>query len=205
MVSTAMSSSEDTEITLGTGKMLALFFGLVALCAVFFGMGFKLGKNSATPASAGDSAVSVAASNAGARPSAVKQAADSGGNASPDVAFYKPGNSAGASPRPAPAGADAGAANSPPGAAGSADGRAGADPAVAPPVNGYYVQVAAVSKQEDGDALVDALKRKQYPAFSAPGADKLFHIQVGPFADIRSAEETRSKLVTDGYNPILKK
>ena len=41
-----MAASEDTEITLGTGKMLALFFGLVALCAVFFGMGFSLGKNS---------------------------------------------------------------------------------------------------------------------------------------------------------------
>ena len=44
-----MAASEDTEITLGTGKMLALFFGLVALCAVFFGMGFSLGKNSAKP------------------------------------------------------------------------------------------------------------------------------------------------------------
>ena len=41
-----MADSEDTEITLGTGKMLALFFGLVALCAVFFGMGFSLGKSS---------------------------------------------------------------------------------------------------------------------------------------------------------------
>ena len=41
-----MASAEDTEITLGTGKMLALFFGLVALCAVFFGMGFSLGKSS---------------------------------------------------------------------------------------------------------------------------------------------------------------
>ena len=44
-----MAASEDTEITLGTGKMLALFFGLVALCAVFFGMGFSLGKNSGKP------------------------------------------------------------------------------------------------------------------------------------------------------------
>src|ERR1700730_12194023 len=41
-----MNTSEDTEITLGTGKMLALFFGLVILCAVFFGMGFSMGKNS---------------------------------------------------------------------------------------------------------------------------------------------------------------
>ena len=39
--------SEDTEITLGTGKMLALFFGLVVLCATFFGMGYSIGHNSA--------------------------------------------------------------------------------------------------------------------------------------------------------------
>jgi DedD protein len=195
-----MSSSEDTEITLGTGKMLALFFGLVALCAVFFGMGFKVGRNSTVPASAGDSPGSVAASNGSTRPSAVKQPADSAANASPDVAFYRPDNSPKAS-QVAPAGAATAAADNTPSTAGAA----GADPAVAPATNGYYVQVAAVSKQEDGDALVDALKKKQYPAFSSPGPDKLFHVQVGPFTDIRNAEETRSKLVTDGYNPILKK
>jgi cell division septation protein DedD len=67
------------------------------------------------------------------------------------------------------------------------------------------VQVAAVSKQEDGEALVDALKKKQYPAFSSPGPDKLFHVQVGPFAEVKNAEEMRTKLMSDGYNPILKK
>src|SRR5579863_1921430 len=46
MTATQMSNDEDTEITLGTGKMLALFFGLVILCAIFFGMGFTMGKNS---------------------------------------------------------------------------------------------------------------------------------------------------------------
>jgi DedD protein len=35
--------------------------------------------------------------------------------------------------------------------------------------------------------------------------DKLFHVQVGPFADIKEAESMRSKLLSDGYNPILKK
>jgi cell division septation protein DedD len=66
--------------------------------------------------------------------------------------------------------------------------------------------VAAVSKEEDAQALVDALKKKQYAAFSAntPG-DKLFHVQVGPFSDIKEAEGARSRLVSDGYNPILKK
>ena len=49
----ATATSQDTEITLGTGKMLALFFGLVALCAVFFGIGFSLGRSSVRIASAG--------------------------------------------------------------------------------------------------------------------------------------------------------
>src|SRR5713101_4634061 len=40
-----MSTNEDTEITLGTGKMLGLFFGLVILCAVFFGMGYTMGRS----------------------------------------------------------------------------------------------------------------------------------------------------------------
>jgi cell division septation protein DedD len=75
-----------------------------------------------------------------------------------------------------------------------------------PPISGYWVQVAAVSKQEDAEALVDALKRKQYPAFGAKvTGDTLFHVQVGPFTDIKEAEAMRAKLVSDGYNPILKK
>ena len=47
-----MARSDDTEITLGTGKMVGIFFGLVALCAVFFALGFKLGKSYVVPPSA---------------------------------------------------------------------------------------------------------------------------------------------------------
>ena len=77
-----MAATEDTEITLGTGKMLALFFGLVALCAVFFGMGFSLGKNSAKPGEARrrrQRALSV-------RPTAVKAAEP---RPPSDLTFYK--------------------------------------------------------------------------------------------------------------------
>ena len=75
-----------------------------------------------------------------------------------------------------------------------------------PPANAYYVQVAAVTRQEDADALVEALKNKQYPAFRTnPSADKFFRVQVGPFAEIKDAEATRGRLVADGYTPILKK
>jgi cell division septation protein DedD len=80
------------------------------------------------------------------------------------------------------------------------------DPTTTLPTSGYFVQVAAVSKQEDADALVDALKKKEYPAFvAAAAADKLFRVQVGPYSDIKEAEGMRTKLVGDGYSPILKK
>ena len=185
-----MANSEDTEITLGTGKMLAIFFGLVALCAVFFGMGFSLGKNSVAPNGAG--VASPVSSASSARPAAMKP---SGSAASPDLSFYK---TVGQKEADTQLSADTDAAQaSPPSAP---------DPAAAPPLNGYYVQVAAVSKEEDAQALVEALKKKQYAAFATNrSTDKLFHVQVGPYGDIKDAESTRAKLVGDGYNPILKK
>lgn len=75
------------------------------------------------------------------------------------------------------------------------------------PSTPYFVQVAAVTKQEDAEALVDALKTKQYPAFVATNSanEKLFRVQVGPFPDVKDAEATRSRLINDGYNPIVKK
>jgi cell division septation protein DedD len=39
-------ASEDTEITLGVGKLLGLFFLLAAICGVFFSIGYSLGKSS---------------------------------------------------------------------------------------------------------------------------------------------------------------
>jgi DedD protein len=193
-----MAVSEDTEITLGTGKMLAVFFGLVALCAVFFAMGFSLGKNSVKPVPAGDVAPTAAG---GVRPSAVKNTSAS---PAPDLTFYK---SVGQKQSDSQLAGSSPASNNDPSAPSPNSNTTPSDPAAAPPpLNGYYVQVAAVSKQEDAQALVEALKKKQYSAFatSTPG-DKLFHVQVGPFADIKEAEGTRAKLVSDGYNPILKK
>jgi cell division septation protein DedD len=86
--------------------------------------------------------------------------------------------------------------------------KAATDTAAAAPSNaGYYVQVAAVSRQEDAESLVEALKKKQYPAFSAnnPTADKFYHVQVGPYTELKEAEAMRARLIGDGYNPIVKK
>jgi DedD protein len=192
-----MAASADTEITLGTGKMLALFFGLVALCAVFFGMGFSLGKNSVR---SGSDPLASASGPGGARPTAVKS-----NNPRPpsDLTFYKAvGQKDADAQLTANTPSTASAATKPQ----SADTNAPPDLNALSPQSAYYVQVAAVSKQEDAEALVDALKKKQYTAFAAnAAADKLFHVQVGPFSDVKDAELARGKLVSDGYNPILKK
>jgi len=187
------ATSEDTEITLGTGKMLALFFALVALCAVFFAAGFSLGKEAALKPSAAE-AVPTPSATAVLRPASMKTSS----KATPlaESVDKSADNQPPAENSPVAANANAtnlGSAASPP------------DPAAPPVLNGYYVQVAAVSKQEDADALVEALKSKQYPAFSAAASDKLFHVQCGPYADIKDAEGMRAKLISDGYNPILKK
>jgi DedD protein len=188
-----VDETNDTEITLGTGKMLALFFGLVILCAIFFGMGFSMGRNSVK--SAPELLPSPSASGS-TRPSAsagkpVEQTETAG---TPDS---KPAQQS----QPTP---DSGSSNNS-GQTATAPDQSGPQ---APGVSGagYFVQVAAVSKQEDAEALVESLKGRQYAAFIVnPSPDKFFHVQVGPFTDIKDAENMRAKLVSDGYNPILKK
>ena len=195
-----MSTSQDTEITLGTGKMLILFFGLVVICALFFGAGFSLGKNSAkSDVAVVDTSVAPITKAGGVRPTAVKSGA---ANNAPTDQMYKPvdAKSSDAQVKTNPATTEPSATEPAPAQP------APQDPMAALNGPGYFVQVAAVSKQEDAEALVNALKKKQYAAFASNTAtDKLFHVQVGPFTDIKDAEATRSKLISDGYNPILKK
>src|SRR5271169_2710345 len=40
-------ATDDSDITLGPGRLLGLFFMLVAVCGVFFAIGYSLGKSSA--------------------------------------------------------------------------------------------------------------------------------------------------------------
>ncbi len=210
-----MNSSQDTEITLGTAKLLGLFFGLVMVCAVFFALGYTLGRKSeAGLGSLSPTTAPLTASNHG------KPAGAASGQSAAPMTFYKSveqkDSNAQLTPATAEAGSSAPAAPSESSSSGASSNAPQTQPSqaanppdpMAPiPAGGYFVQVAAVSKQEDAESLVDALKKKQYPAFVASNSstDKLFRIQLGPFGDIKEAESMRSRLVNDGYNPILKK
>jgi DedD protein len=191
-----MTDGQDTEITLGTGRLLGLFFGLVVICALFFGLGFSLGRSSSksgnlvmeeTPAASptGQSGGKIMAGT----PEKITPT-----NAAPNT---DSGNQ-GSNQAPPPVVTSTGATTS--GAPSEMS------QAVSTGTGSYTVQVAAVSKQEDAEALVDALKKKAYPVFLAGAStDKLFHVQVGPFGDIKDAEAMKAKLMGDGYNPIVKR
>jgi DedD protein len=210
-----VDSSQDTEITLGTAKLLGLFFGLVMICAVFFALGYTLGRKSDVGLTTTSPVVPLPAASSGSKPA---------GSASnqPPMTFYKAVEQKDANAQLTPAAATDAA---PPAAAGqspssstepaSSSPTAGQSPTANPPdpmaalstTSTYLVQVAAVSKPDDAEALVDALKKKQYSAFVASNSttDKLYRVQVGPFGDIKEAEATRTRLINDGYSPILKK
>jgi cell division septation protein DedD len=197
-----MTSSEDTEITLGTGKLLGLFFFLVAICALFFALGYSLGRKS-------EPSITNAATTPASPPASAANKAGSASSTAPPMTFYKSVEQKDANPELTPATEAKPETPSLPASTTPAQTAPAstADSTTTLPTGGYFVQVAAVSKQEDADALVDALKKKEYPAFVAAQSttDKFFHVQLGPYSDIKDAEAMRTKLIGDGYNPILKK
>jgi cell division septation protein DedD len=197
----------DTEITLSTGKLLGIFFALAIICGVFFTMGYLLGKSTSAGGRT-EIVATVPSSNAAGKPyagnktpEAVTQTCAPG---SPNCAAtatttntnsaVKPSDQQSAAPQPSGSKIpDQSTTQS----AGT-DVKTGAG-------SSFMVQVAAVSKQEDAEILVTALRKKQYPVFIANAAgDPLFHVQVGPFSEKKDAEAMRTRLSGDGYNAIVK-
>src|SRR5271165_3968655 len=97
-----VDSSQDTEITLGTTKLLGLFFGLVIVCAVFFALGYTLGRKT----DAGFAAPSAAAP-AQTASNGLKPAGSASPQPAPPMTFYKAVEQKDANPQLTPASSDA--------------------------------------------------------------------------------------------------
>ena len=205
---TQMSAKEDdqvrdTEITLSTGKLLGIFFALAIVCGVFFTMGYLLGKSNSAGGRT-EIVATVPSSSAGKpyagnkTPEAVTQTCPPGSpNCATTAASDTNSSAKAADQQPAPQQSSSKPSDQRTQSAG-ADVKTGV-------ASSFMVQVAAVSKQEDAEILVTALRKKQYPVFIANATgDPLFHVQVGPFSDKKDAEAMRTRLSGDGYNAIVK-
>lgn len=201
------SGAEDREISLGTGTVLGIFLALALLCSLFFGLGYSMGRKSVSAAVLASAPLPVTSPSGIDKPSPEgPEARTSSRTPRSDLQVTQPmeGSTSGTSTeRPARSGSE-------PRSTQTKFAAPGAAPAAAAQTSGEtgaqsFVQVAAVSRKEDADLLLSALRRRGYVGLvrQAP-QDKLLHIQVGPFATKKEAEAMRQRLITDGYNPIIK-
>ena len=222
-------TSEDREISLGTGTILAIFFALALICAIFFGLGYTMGRKSAAQAAVLSAAPTEPVANSSTF-SSFKPSAGSTGAQSSTGLKKDPETK----PAQAPKDPDDEIVTTPVSDSEDSSKPARAitvarketaqqttpapivrqSPAPAPSPNAMptinpngtsIVQVAAVSHQEDADVLISALKRRGYTVFiRQEPQDKLLHVQIGPFATKKDAEAMRQHLLADGYNAIVK-
>lgn len=203
------AASNDTELTLGIGTVLGLGVGLVLLCTVCFVLGYFVGHRGSSNESAAvivpDSAPALSAKS-GSKPGAVRQLATSppsdaitsGTDAQPATATEGASSAQPAStttPQVRPALQASGSAQS--------DAPLHVQPATSE-VQGWMVQIAAVSRTEDADVLIGALKKRGYTVTARRElGDNLIHVQTGPFTSRNDANSMRQKLLNDGYNAIV--
>ncbi len=203
----------DTEIALGTRSLLAIFFGLVLICGVFFGLGYSVGRagGSRAVAQASPPATSTGQESHLTKPSADQTLTpveaplatnESGAPVSDNPPPVSQTSTATTPPAPLPSAATT--AQNPTSASAGAK-TATLQPAAAAAAGSIMVQVAAVRVPQDAQILVEALKRHGYAAVvrNEP-QDQLLHIQLGPFPSRSDAMATRAKLLSDGYNAVLK-
>ncbi len=220
LLDTEEVQDEAPEITLSTGSVLAIFFGLVLVCGVCFGFGYSMGRGTEM----GTQVIKIG----GAPAPAVSQNAEPavGENTPPAVAPKRaepraaaPSESPAAQPQPAQETANGDAAGTPPAKhellkkpspvlqAPTVEQPATVAASMSAPsgTGQPMVQIAAVARREDADVLVSALRQRGYGVtVRSEPQDRLLHVQVGPFADRNQAIAMRQKLLADGYNAIIK-
>jgi cell division septation protein DedD len=219
---------QDRELTLGPATLLGVVGGLVLLCGVSFGLGYSVGRRSA-PSAAAIVTQSASGQTITAPPGAQLDKPDAKGTipSTPPAQPSYPqssqsltggGTAAAANPLTsyAPAASTAEPAAVPsqvrpvlpaqtgqPQTGSSTGAAEQVQPAAAQP-EGLVVQVAAVSRVEDANVLMTALRKRGYAAVARRGtSDSLIHIQVGPFANRADADAVSQRLLGDGYNATL--
>jgi cell division septation protein DedD len=66
--------------------------------------------------------------------------------------------------------------------------------------------VAANKNQSDALSLAKVLQDKGFPAFVlTPAADEWYRVQVGPFADAKTADQAKAALAKEGFKAIVKR
>ena len=188
--------SGEKELIIGNKQLISLFFVVVALCGVFFAMGYMVRGNSlkgsvSTTTTAADSSATAPSDTTVRRqqPEPPAETADSaapstqpaGESDSPTPPIdTKPALDAPALPKPETPEAESGPA--------------------------FVVQVGALARA-DADATARTLREQHLPAFTAASSkENLYRVLVGPYHLNSDVAEAKAKLKTLGFsNTIVQK
>lgn len=176
---------DSYEMVLESRHLLAVFFAVVLLCALFFTFGFVLGRSqgqerTVTQANGDKSATSKT---------------DAGAPQPEDLSFYDRVEKSAEPPPPSPKATAPAPAPTPP----DTKPAAGATQPI-------YLQVAALSQETDANRLSQRLQQLGFPAvIRPPQADKLYRVQVGPFATGELADAAERRLQAQGFRQIVRR
>jgi cell division septation protein DedD len=199
--------------------LVGLFLGVVLLCGVFFTLGYVMGRQQyggsvhAADAAPLRTAPSAPASTRNKEASPANNSAPGGG----DWDFYGKNGAANdhletapstRAKEPASSTAPKSVNSTPPVSAKAVPASSKESARFQPPAmgkNSIVLQVAAVKLQRDALEMADAIQQKRFPSFVANSpADNFYHVQVGPYADMVSAENAKRALEQLGFKPIIK-
>jgi len=210
---------------LSAPHLILVFLAGVAVCAVFFSLGFLVGYNERSARMAPvTERVAPPATIPPTVNTPLKTAPAQSGAATPSTTSVSPPLAPIQTSGPAPPSREhktvkvpgsespATAPQHPPAEAERQrePGAAATPPAGAGQVGvGYTVQIAASSTKRDAEALVKILEGRGYPVFLvtpeyAHANDNLYRVQVGPFTSRDDAEKVRAKLTQEGFRPFIK-
>ena len=193
----------DGDRSIGSRHILGLFFGVVVLCCIFFTLGYVMGRDQARVGVRGEPASKSATTETSTPPGWSVSAPASG-------AEGKTAGSASSesSEPPATPPVKSSATSASPKTAVAATPPAPAVGKFSPPLiprGAIVLQIAALTSNDDALAMAGALQEKGFPAFVlTPGGDNFYRVQVGPFADAKSADQAKRSLEHEGFKPIVK-
>lgn len=185
------------DLVLETRHLLGVFFAAVLLCALFFTLGFVVGRNQERSA-ARSAELKARAGSEPASPVETKTPASS-----TPLGFYervdapKPSVAVARTEAPKPT------AKTP--AKPATESRPAATQASRRREDSIALQVAALTQKDDAERLRGELQRLGFPVVIAPPTrDRFYRVQVGPFTDRELAAAAQRRLEAQGYSVLVK-
>jgi cell division septation protein DedD len=178
----------EKELVLGNKQLISLFFVVVALCGVFFAVGYMIGRNTSKPAPASADGTSIA-------PVA---------SAAPAQESEPPRETAASDTSPAPVDTPpvttpAPASSSPPEPEPATKTRPVTEAPSVPVAGATYLQVTAL-RRDDADKLVKTLREQNFPALLAESSKPdLFRVMVGPYHQTADVADAKARLKSLGF------